>query len=119
MHNSERLVKGPNRCTLLMHPNDALQRNIEGGNTVKIVSRVGEVHVVVELTDKMMQGVVSLPHGYGHGRAGVQLPTAQAHAGVSANDLTDDLLLDELTGNAVFGGVPVRVEVLVVVGIPV
>lgn len=119
MHNSERLVKGRNRCTLLMHPNDGLQRNIEGGNMVKIVSRVGSVKVEVELTDKIMRGVVSLPHGYGHNRIGVQLPTAQAHAGVSVNDLTDDLLLDELTGNAVFGGVPVRVEVLEVVGNPV
>lgn len=119
MHNSERLIKGRNRCTLLMHPDDALQRNIEGGSTVKIASRVGSVNVTVELTDKMMRGVVSLPHGYGHGRKGVQLPIAQAHAGVSVNDLTDDLLLDELTGNAIFGGVPVRVEVLEVVGNPV
>ncbi len=119
MHNSERLVKGRNRCTLLMHPDDALQRNIEGGTTVKIASRVGEVEVTVELTEKMMRGVVSLPHGYGHGRAGVQLPIARAHAGVNVNDLTDDLLLDELTGNAVFGGVPVRVEVLEAVGNPV
>jgi len=57
----------------------------------------------------MMRGVVCLPHGYGHDRAGVQLPVAQAHAGVSVNDLTDELILDELTGNAVFGGVPIQV----------
>lgn len=110
MHNSERLVKGRDRCTLLVHPQDAALRGIKEGSIVKISSRVGAVQVKVELTDKVMQGVVSLPHGYGHSRAGVQLPTAQAHAGVSVNDLTDDLLLDELTGNAVFGGVPVRIE---------
>lgn len=110
MHNSERLVKGRDRCTLLVHPQDAALRGIKEGSIVKIRSRVGAVQVKVELTDKVMQGVVSLPHGYGHSRAGVQLPTAQAHAGVSVNDLTDDLLLDELTGNAVFGGVPVRIE---------
>ena len=110
MHNSERLIKGRNRCTLLIHPQDAVQRGIEEGSLVKIRSRVGEVQVVAELTEKMMHGVVSLPHGYGHNRTGVQLPVAQAHAGVSVNDLTDELILDELTGNAVFGGVPVQVN---------
>lgn len=110
MHNSERLIKGRNRCTLLIHSQDAAQRKIEEGTMVKIRSRVGEVQVPAELTDKMMRGVVCLPHGYGHDRAGVQLPIAQAHAGVSVNDLTDELILDELTGNAVFGGVPVQVQ---------
>lgn len=109
MHNSERLIKGRNRCTLLIHPQDAAQRKVEEGTMVKIRSRVGEIQVPAELTDKMMHGVVCLPHGYGHNRAGVQLPVAQAHAGVSVNDLTDELILDELTGNAVFGGVPVQV----------
>jgi anaerobic selenocysteine-containing dehydrogenase len=110
MHNSERLIKGRNRCTLLIHSQDAAQRKIEEGTMVKIRSRVGEIQVPAELTDKMMRGVVCLPHGYGHDRAGVQLPVAQAHAGVSVNDLTDELILDELTGNAVFGGVPVQVQ---------
>ena len=111
MHNSERLVKGRNRCTLLIHPNDAKLRGIIEGSTVKIKSRVGQIEAPVELSEKMMVGVVCLPHGYGHDRKGVQLDVAKAHAGVSVNDLTDDLQLDELTGNAVFGGVPVRVFV--------
>lgn len=110
MHNSERLVKGRNRCILLMHPKDAEKRGIKTGTEVQVQSRVGQVKVEVELTEKVMLGVVSLPHGYGHGRAGVVLPIAQKYAGVSVNDLTDELLLDELTGNAVFGGVPVRVQ---------
>ncbi|WP_428653762.1 molybdopterin-dependent oxidoreductase [Runella sp.] len=116
LHNSQRLVKGRNRCTLMMHPDDAMQRNIAEIDVVKISSRVGEVEVPVEITDKVMKGTVSLPHGYGHGREGVQLSVAQSHAGVSVNDLTDDLVIDELTGNAVFVGVPVRVEVVEVVG---
>jgi anaerobic selenocysteine-containing dehydrogenase len=110
MHNSERLVKGRNRCTLLMHPADAAQRGVNEGMNVKIKSRIGELFVPAELTDKMMQGVVCLPHGYGHNRKGTRLDIAQAHAGVSVNDITDDHLLDTLTGNAVFGGVPVGVE---------
>ena len=111
MHNSKRLIKGRNRCTLLIHPNDAKRRGIVEGSTVKIKSRVGQIEAPVELSEKMMVGVVCLPHGYGHDRKGVQLDVAKAHAGVSVNDLTDDLQLDELTGNAVFGGVPVRVFV--------
>ncbi|TAE92166.1 MAG: molybdopterin oxidoreductase family protein, partial [Runella slithyformis] len=110
MHNSERLIKGRNRFTLLMHPDDAIARNINIDERVRVRSRVGELNVFVELSEKVMRGVVSLPHGYGHNRAGIKLRIAQAHAGESANDLTDDSVLDELTGNAVFGGVPVTVE---------
>jgi len=110
MHNSERLVKGRNRCTLYMHPHDAAKRGILTGSKVQIQSRVGQVTVEVEITEKIMMGVVSLPHGYGHGRKGVRLAVAQKHAGVSVNDLTDELVLDELTRNAVLGGVPVSVR---------
>ncbi len=116
LHNSQRLVKGRNRCTLMMHPEDALKRSISEMDVVKIRSKVGEVEVPVEITDKVMKGTVSLPHGYGHNREGIRLSVAQSHAGVSVNDLTDDTVIDELTGNAVFVGVPVRVEVMKVVG---
>jgi len=53
--------------------------------------------------------VVSIPHGWGHHRPGTRLATARQHAGVSLNDLTDEQMLDELTGNAAFSGVPVSV----------
>lgn len=110
MHNSARLVKGRNRCTLMMHPEDAQQLNVDNQQVVKVVSRVGVVEVPIELTDTMMRGVVSMPHGYGHGRKGVQLDVAQKHAGVSVNDLTDEWVIDELTGNAAFSNVMVKVE---------
>ena len=58
----------------------------------------------------MMPGVVSLPHGYGHGRQGAQLQVASAQPGVSANDLTDERLRDGVSGNAALNGVPVQVE---------
>lgn len=109
MHNSQRLVKGKERCTLLMNPDDAAARDIVDGQTVTVKSRVGALQVTAEVSAEMMRGVVSIPHGWGHGREGVQLTVAQAHAGVSINDLTDDQLLDELTGNAAFNGVPVEV----------
>jgi anaerobic selenocysteine-containing dehydrogenase len=63
----------------------------------------------VEVTDLVMPGVVSLPHGWGHARAGTQLDTANRHPGVSINDLTDDQRIDRLTGNADFSGVRVQV----------
>jgi anaerobic selenocysteine-containing dehydrogenase len=109
MHNSERLVRGRNRCTLQMHPDDAMQRGIAEGDDVRITSRTGSVIAPLEITDTVMRGVVSLPHGWGHGRAGVQLSVAGRHPGVSINDLTDDQRIDTFTGNAGFSGVPVQV----------
>ena len=110
MHNSERLVRGKNRCTLQMHPTDASARGVCVGDDVCITSRVGSVVAPIEVTNTVMAGVVSLPHGWGHGRAGTRMPTANANAGVSINDLTDDQRLDTLTGNAGFSGVPVTVR---------
>ena len=110
MHNSERLMRGKERCTLLMHPDDATARGIADGLCVRVRSRVGSVDVVAELSTEMMPGVVSLPHGWGHARAGVRLRTASAHPGASINDLTDDQRLDELSGTAAFSGVEVLVE---------
>jgi len=109
MHNSQRLVKGPERCTLLMHPDDARARGLAPGQTVQVRSRVGSVPVRLELTDAVMPGVVSLPHGWGHGRPGVQLRVAASHPGVSLNDLTDDQAVDALLGTAAFSGTPVHV----------
>jgi len=110
MHNSRRLVKGPTRCTVLLHPDDAARRGIAAGQQVVVRSRVGSIELPAELTDEVMPGVVSVPHGWGHDRPGVALATAQEHAGASVNDLTDERLLDELSGNAALNGVPVRVD---------
>ncbi len=110
LHNSQRLVKGPDRCTLMMHPGDAAERGLADGDLAQVSSRVGQVTVAVEVTDAMMPGAVSLPHGWGHHRAGVSWKTAAAHAGVSINDLTDPERDDPLTGNAVLNCTPVTVE---------
>jgi anaerobic selenocysteine-containing dehydrogenase len=110
MHNSRRMVKGPARCTLMMHPLDAARRAITAGSIAEVRSRTGQVEIQVELTEDLMPGVVSVPHGWGHDRPGIRLGVAQAHAGVSVNDLTDDKLLDELCGNAALNGVPVTVS---------
>ncbi|MBI8150354.1 molybdopterin oxidoreductase family protein [Pseudomonas aeruginosa] len=110
MHNYHRLVKGKPRHQLLMHPRDLEGRGLVDGQRVRVRSRVGSVEVEVAASSEMMPGVVSLPHGWGHARPGVQLAIARAQAGASANDLTDERHLDLLSGNAALNGLPVEVE---------
>jgi anaerobic selenocysteine-containing dehydrogenase len=110
MHNSFRLVRGRDRCTLLMHPKDADRLGVAGDDKVVISSRSGRLEVSLELSDEVMPGVVSLPHGWGHHRPGTRIEIAEGHPGVSANDLTDEKAVDELSGNAVLNGVPVQVR---------
>jgi anaerobic selenocysteine-containing dehydrogenase len=112
MHNCERLVSGWNRCVLLMHPDDAQQRSLAAGQRVVVKSEVGRIEVPLSISDEMMPGVVSLPHGWGHDRPGAQLRVAAAHAGVSMNDAVDDAGIDALSGTSVLNGVPVTVEAL-------
>lgn len=109
MHNYHRLVKGKPRHQLLMHPDDLAARGLADGQRVRVTSRVGSVEVEVLGSLEMMPGVVSLPHGFGHARHGVRLEIAQAQPGASANDLTDERVLDQVSGNAALNGVPVRV----------
>jgi anaerobic selenocysteine-containing dehydrogenase len=109
MHNSERLTRGPERCKLRMNPEDARRQGFEEGGRVQIASRIGTIEATLELTDELMPGVVSLPHGWGHDREGVALGVATARPGVSLNDVTDEEALDPLCGVAAFNGVPVRI----------
>ena len=110
MHNTERLLRGKPQCTILMHPADAAHRNLSAGQDVLVKSRVGCVKVPIEISDEMMPGVVSIPHGWGHDRLGIQLDVAQQHPGTSINDLTDPLFIDTLSGTAAFNGTWVTVE---------
>jgi anaerobic selenocysteine-containing dehydrogenase len=112
MHNSQRLVKGPEACTLLMHPDDAKLRSLRDGDLVRVRSRVGEVDVRLVVSSDLAPGVVSLPHGWGHARQGVELRVARERPGASANDLTDERHVDTLSGSASFSGVAVQVSPL-------
>ncbi|WP_416770381.1 molybdopterin oxidoreductase family protein [Pseudomonas sp. RHF3.3-3] len=109
MHNYHRLVKGKPRHQLLMHPDDLASRRLEDGQRVRVSSRVGTIEVEVVASVEMMPGVVSLPHGWGHARPGVQMAIASGQPGSSANDLTDERQVDRVSGNAALNGVPVRV----------
>jgi anaerobic selenocysteine-containing dehydrogenase len=110
MHNSERFLRGRHRCTLIMNPEDAAARQLKPGQPVTVKSKAGSVEVPLEISDTIMPGVVSLPHGWGHNRHGVRLEVAQKHAGGSLNDVTDHLAVDELSGAAALNGTPVQVE---------
>jgi anaerobic selenocysteine-containing dehydrogenase len=112
LHNSQRMIKGKPRCTLLMHPHDASQRNLVDGQTVQVNSRVGRIDVPLQISDEVLQGVVSLPHGWGHDRAGSRLRVASGLPGVSINDITDETRIDALSGVAAFSGTPVTVKTL-------
>ncbi|MEM8707363.1 MAG: molybdopterin oxidoreductase family protein [Actinomycetota bacterium] len=109
MHNVEVLVKGKSRCTLQINPDDAAELGVVDGGKASVRSRVGEVTADVEVTDIVMPGVVSLPHGWGHGRPGARLEVAARHAGVNSNVLTDPLAIDPVSGTSVLNGIPVEV----------
>jgi anaerobic selenocysteine-containing dehydrogenase len=109
LHNSRRLTKGKPRCTLLVNPQDAEAAGVISGGWVEVRSRRGSVRVQAEVTPDILQGVVSLPHGWGHDRSGVKLSVASSVPGASVNDLTDEALVDELSGNAALSGVPVEI----------
>ena len=107
MHNIRILMKGSLACTAQVHPEDAQRLGLSNGATVRIHSRVGAVEAPVEVTDAVRQGVVSLPHGWGHGVAGTRMNIASGKAGVNSNVLTDDTVMDPLSGNAVLNAIPV------------
>ena len=110
MHNHHRLMKGKPRCQLIMHPDDVAKEGWRSGMLVTIQSRVGAIDAELAASDEMMPGVVSLPHGYGHGLAGTRGEVASRHAGVSCNDITDEQFVDQLSGNAAVNGVSVRLS---------
>jgi anaerobic selenocysteine-containing dehydrogenase len=110
MHNLPVLVKGKPRCTMHIHPDDATRLQLVDGGSAKVASRTGALVVPVEVTDAIMPGVVSIPHGWGHDLEGVQLGVASTTAaGVNSNVLADDELFDPVSGNAVLNGIPVTV----------
>lgn len=110
MHNITVLVKGKDRCTLLVHPDDAAARGLVDGGQAEVRSRTGSVVAPVEVTDTIMPGVVSLPHGWGHDLDGARMAVAAEHAGVNSNVLADTEAFDAVSGTAVLNGIPVEVR---------
>ena len=112
MHNIEVLVKGKPRCTLQVHPDDAARLGLADGGVARVTSRVGAVDASVEVTDAIRPGVVSLPHGWGHGQPGTRMRVAAERPGVNSNILSDHEAMDPLSGTSVLNAIPVEVVAL-------
>lgn len=110
MHNVEKLVAGRERCTLLIHPEDAARLGLDPSGRARVRSAAGVIEAPVQVSREMMPGVVCLPHGWGHDRQGVRLGVASRHAGVNNNILAPGELVDVPSGNAVVNGIPVEVS---------
>ncbi len=112
MHNLPVLVKGKARCTVHVHPDDAARLGLGDGADVRVSSASGAIVLPAEVTDAVMPGVVSTPHGWGHNIEGTQMTTAARNAGANSNLLARTDLFDPLSGNAVFSGIPVELAPL-------
>ena len=112
LHNITVLVKGRDRCTLIVHPDDAATYGLANGGRASVTSEVATIEVTVEVSDEIRPGVVSLPHGWGHDKVGTRLAVAREHAGVNANLLAPPHFLDQPSGNAAVNGIPVEVTAL-------
>ena len=110
MHNVPTLMKGRDRSTLLVHPDDAAERGIATGDQVRVTSEAGEVEATAEVSDELVRGVVSLPHGFGHGRPGTRTQVADQRPGPNANALIPGTAVDVPSGNAAVNGVPVEIS---------
>lgn len=104
MHNLPLLAKGPFRGTLLVHPIDAARCGVRDGEAARLQGAGQTVTVQVELSETLMPGVVSLPHGWGHSLPGTQLALAAERPGANLNALLDPAARDPLSGNAVLSG---------------
>jgi anaerobic selenocysteine-containing dehydrogenase len=113
MHNIPLLVSGKPRCTLLLNPHDAAAAGIAEKDIVRVSSNKGALNIIAEITDDIMPGVVSIPHGWGHDAKESRMEVAEAHAGVNCNILGDERALDVPSGNASLFGVPVMIEPVV------
>jgi anaerobic selenocysteine-containing dehydrogenase len=102
-------MKGKDRCTLLMHRDDARRRGVAAGDLVTVTSHGGRIEVLAEVTDAIMPGVVSMPHGWGHGKPGTRMAVANDSPGVNTNILSPPTFLDEPSGNGALNGIPVTV----------
>ena len=108
-HNTPTLVKGRERCVLAMHPDDAASRGLADGDRALVRPDLAELSVTVDVTDAVMPGVVSLPHGWGHDIDGTRLSVASTRPGVNVNRLAGNERVDPLSGNPHLNGFPVEV----------
>ncbi|MDX1802430.1 MAG: molybdopterin-dependent oxidoreductase [Alcanivorax sp.] len=110
MHNSQRLVKGKRRCNAMLHPDDARRLKLEEGQIITVRSATGAIDLPLWISEDIMPGVISVPHGWGHDREGVLLDVARSVAGESINDVIGNDRVEAVTAMAQLNGIPVQVS---------
>jgi anaerobic selenocysteine-containing dehydrogenase len=110
LHNVPALMKGKDRCTLLMHPDDAARCGVGADDIVTVKSAAGEIRVPIEVTEAIKPGVVSMPHGWGHGKPGTRMSVANGSPGANTNVLSLPTFVDEPSGNGALNGIPVTIS---------
>ena len=95
-----------------VHPADAARLGLHDGTLARLANGPRQITAQVQISDEMMPGVISLPHGWGHDLPGTRLHVAAERPGATLNALLDDQQRDPLSGNAVLGGVAVTVHAL-------
>jgi anaerobic selenocysteine-containing dehydrogenase len=95
---------------LRIHPDDAQRVGVADGGRVRITTRRGSADVVVETTDQMRPGHVSLPNGLGVDFPGGEGPPVTA--GVAPNELTCGDDRDWLAGTPWHKHTPARLEAI-------
>jgi anaerobic selenocysteine-containing dehydrogenase len=103
-------MKGPSRSALFIHEEDAKQFGLVHGGEAVVHGPAGKITVKVEVTSDIRRGVVSLPHGFGHGPAADTLRIAGAAPGVNVNTVIDARDVEPLLGCAILNGVPIKIE---------
>ena len=113
MHNLPTLAKGPFRCTALIHSSDAARLQLVDGGMARLAANSEQmIDVQVEISDDMMPGVISVPHGWGHNLEGSQLSVASQRPGANLNALLNLNDYDPLSGNAVLNGIAVTASAI-------
>ena len=111
LHNINQYVRGKNRCTLLVNPSDADELGLTQGGKAVVKGAGRSATVEVEISDSVMPGVVSLPHGFGHRFSDTGQSIAKEKLpGVSCNDLIDWTVLDVPSGTSVVNGAKIEVH---------
>src|SRR5439155_21310526 len=90
---------------LRISPHDARRLGLEDGGRARVITSRGRAEAVVEISDRMQPGHVSLPNGLG-----LDSPDGLVRTGVAPNELTDLKRRDEFAGTPWHKYVPARVE---------
>lgn len=96
------------RCTLLLSRTDAVEQGLHSDDWVEVSTGTGKVRVRVEVTDDILSGVVSLPHGWSD-LEDAAAPD-EAVQGANVNRMTGGATLDPLTGTACLNGYAVSIR---------